>query len=184
MLSEAARKTLLSIARSAVGAAVEGRGAEPPPCDDPELCRRQGAFVTLKTRGRLRGCIGQFIAEQPLHRVVHQMAIAAATEDPRFFGMRLSPQEMDVLEIEISVLSPLRRVTDPLAEIELGTHGIYIKRGYRGGCFLPQVATETGWSKEEFLCECCAGKAGLPPYAWKDPQTEVLVFTAEILNED
>ena len=70
-----------------------------------------------------------------------------------------------------------------MAEVELGTHGIYIKQGYRSGCFLPQVATETGWSKEEFLCQCCAGKAGLSPYAWKDPRTEVLVFTAEIIEE-
>jgi AmmeMemoRadiSam system protein A len=183
MLSEPARKTLLGIARGAVEAAVQGRAAEPPRCDDPELSQQQGAFVTLKTHGRLRGCIGQFIARQPLCRVVHEMAVAAATEDPRFFAMRLRPAEMEALEIEVSVLSPLRRVKDPLAEVELGTHGIYIRSGPRGGCFLPQVATETGWSKEEFLCECCAGKAGLPPYAWKDPQTEVLVFTAEVIEE-
>jgi len=183
MLSEPARKALLGIARAAVETAVHGRPAETPQCDDPELSEHQGAFVTLKTHGRLRGCIGQFIARHALHLVVHEMAIAAATEDPRFYAMRLQPAELEALEIEVSVLSPLRPVKDPLAEIELGTHGIYIKRGYRGGCFLPQVATETGWSKEEFLCQCCAGKAGLPPYAWKDPQTEVLVFTAEIIEE-
>lgn len=184
MLSEPARKTLLTIARSAVEAAVQGRPAEMPACDDPELSQHQGAFVTLKTHGALRGCIGQFIARQPLCRVVHEIAIAAATEDPRFFANRLRPEDLEALEIEVSVLSPLRRVQDPMAEIELGTHGIYIRRGGRGGCFLPQVATETGWSTEEFLCQCCAGKAGLPPYAWQDPQTEVLVFTAEILEEE
>jgi AmmeMemoRadiSam system protein A len=183
MLSEPARKTLLGIARQAVAAAVRAEPAVPPQVSDPELSAAQGAFVTLKTHGRLRGCIGQFIAQKPLFQVVHEMAVAAATEDPRFFGMRLRPQEMDVLEIEVSVLSPLSPVKDPMAEVELGTHGIYIRRGYRSGCFLPQVATETGWSKEEFLCQCCAGKAGLPPYAWKDPQTEVLVFTAEIIEE-
>ncbi len=184
MLSEPARQKLLGIARSAVEAAVHDRPAEAPTCDEPELSQNQGAFVTLKTQGRLRGCIGQFIAHQPLCRVVHEMAIAAATEDPRFFGNRLQPAELEALDIEVSVLSPLRRVQDPMAEIELGTHGIYIRRGPRGGCFLPQVATETGWSKEEFLCQCCSGKAGLPRYAWQEPQTEVLVFTAEILEEE
>jgi len=183
MLSEEARKTLLNIARQAVDAAL--RGAPPPDIhvDDPELLEPRGAFVTLKTRGRLRGCIGRFIAEEPLYRVVQEMARAAAVEDPRFYAMRLTPQEMDELEIEISVLSPLRPVKDPLAEIELGKHGIYIRRGYRSGCFLPQVATETGWSKEEFLCQCCAGKAGLHPHAWQEPETEVLIFTAEVFGD-
>jgi uncharacterized protein (TIGR00296 family) len=70
-----------------------------------------------------------------------------------------------------------------MTEVELGTHGIYIRRGFASGCFLPQVATETGWSKEEFLSHCCAGKAGMPPNAWRDPRTEVYVFTAEIIEE-
>ena len=183
MLSDTARKTLLGIARQAVEGAVMGAPAQLAEVQDPEVGQPQGAFVTLRTHGHLRGCIGQFIAERPLYQIVHEMALAAATEDPRFFSMRLRPAEIDALEIEISVLSPLRRVKDPLAEVELGKHGIYIKHGYRSGCFLPQVATETGWGKEEFLCKCCAGKAGLPPYAWKDPKTEVLVFTAEIIEE-
>ena len=183
MLSDSARKALLGIARQAVESAVRGVRAEMPPEQDPEVCQPQGAFVTLRTHGRLRGCIGQFIAQKPLYQTVHEMAVAAATEDPRFYSMRLRPAEMDALDVEISVLSPLRRIKDPMAEVELGTHGIYIKQGYRSGCFLPQVATETGWSKEEFLCQCCAGKAGLSPYAWKDPRTEVLVFTAEVIEE-
>jgi AmmeMemoRadiSam system protein A len=123
------------------------------------------------------------VADQPLWRVVQEMARASAREDPRFFGMQLRPQELADLHIEISVLSPLRRIQDPLKEVELGTHGIYIKRGFNSGCFLPQVATETGWGKEEFLMNCCAGKAGLHPDAWKDPHTEVYVFTAEIIEE-
>ena len=182
MLSDSAGKMLLGIARQAVEGAVRGVRPQLPQVEDPELCQPQGAFVTLRTHGRLRGCIGQFIAEKPLYQIVHEMALASATEDPRFFAMRLRPAELDGLDIEISVLSPLRRVKDPMAEVELGTHGIYIRQGYRSGCFLPQVATETGWSKEEFLCQCCAGKAGLPPYAWKDPKSEVLVFTAEIIE--
>ena len=182
MLSEQARKTLLDIARRSVEAAVRGDSPALLAADDPELQGHQGAFVTLRTHGQLRGCIGQFTAHQPLHEVVAQMAEASATEDPRFWGMRLRPADMQDLHIEISVLSPLRRVRDPLNELELGTHGVYIRRGTRSGCFLPQVAGETGWSKEEFLCQCCAGKAGLPAQAWRDPTTEVLVFTAEVIE--
>jgi len=148
----------------------------------PELQGKQGAFVTLKTDGKLRGCIGRFVSDAPLWQTVRAMAVAAATEDPRFVGMRIRPSELPRLKIEVSVLSPLQRIENPL-DIELGKHGIYIRRGMRSGCFLPQVATETGWSKEEFLSHCCAGKAGLHPDAWKDPDTEVLVFTAQIIEE-
>lgn len=182
MLGEEARRELLNVARRSVEAAV--RGKDPPEfdCDDPDLQEERGAFVTLKTDGRLRGCIGQFVAEQPLWRVVRRMAVAAATQDPRFFSMRLRPDELQDLEVEISVLSPLRQVEDPMEEITLGKHGIQIRRGARTGCFLPQVATETGWSKEEFLCRCCGGKAGLDPYAWQGPETEVCIFTAEVFS--
>jgi AmmeMemoRadiSam system protein A len=113
------------------------------------------------------------------------MADAAATQDPRFFGRQLTPGELGDLEIEISVLSPLQRVEgDPLEAVELGRHGIYIRSGGRTGCFLPQVADETGWSKEEFLAHCCAGKAGLSPDAWRAPQTEVFTFTAEVFGQE
>ena len=110
------------------------------------------------------------------------MAVAAATEDPRFISAPITPEEVKDLNIEISVLSPLEKIENPL-DIELGKHGIHIKKGYRSGCFLPQVATETGWSKEEFLSRCASMKAGLPDSAWKEPDTEVYVFTAEIVDE-
>jgi AmmeMemoRadiSam system protein A len=184
MLSDSARSVLLAVARSAVEAAVQG---EPLPVDkvgSPELQDHQGAFVTLRTGGKLRGCIGRFMADEPLWQVVREMAVSSATRDARFFGMQLRPEELAALHIEVSVLSPLQRIRDPLSELELGTHGVYVKRGLNSGCFLPQVATETGWGKEEFLAHCCAGKAGLPPDAWKDPATEVYVFTAEVLGED
>ena len=181
MLSQQAREELLTIARRTVEAAVRGEG--PPRFDvkDPELLVKQGAFVTLKTGGQLRGCIGRFTSDLPLWDTVRGMAISSALEDSRFVGNRLRPGELDGLHVEVSVLSPLERTNDPLG-IELGKHGIYIRRGNRSGCFLPQVATETGWSTEEFLSHCCAGKAGLPPNAWKDPKTEVLTFTAEIIE--
>jgi len=183
MLLDSARKTLLGIARQTVEAVVRGDAVPAFHVDTPELCVCQGAFVTLRTNAELRGCIGRFIAQEPLWQVVREMAVAAAREDPRFFGMQLRPEELPRLHIEISVLSPLRRIRDPMTEVQLGTHGIYIKRGFNAGCFLPQVATETGWTKEEFLRHCCAGKAGLPPDTWKDPKTEVYVFTAEVIEE-
>ena len=109
------------------------------------------------------------------------MAEASAVKDPRFFDNPLTVRDLAGLEIEISVLSPLERTNDPL-KLRLGIDGIYIKRGYAAGCFLPQVAEETGWSKEEFLSHCCSHKAGLPPDAWKDPKTEVYLFTAEVFG--
>jgi len=183
MLSESARTTLLNVARQTVEAAVRKQPLPQFQVDDAELQAHQGAFVTLRTGGNLRGCIGRFVADMPLWQVVREMAVAAATQDPRFFGMQIRPEELPQVQIEISVLSPLRLIQDPIQEIELGKHGIYITRGGRSGCFLPQVATETGWGKEEFLAQCCAGKAGLASDAWKDPETKVYVFTAEILEE-
>ena len=110
------------------------------------------------------------------------MAVSAATHDPRFTFDRITPEELPDLDVEVSVLGLLEKITDPL-DFELGVHGIYIKRGFSHGCFLPQVAAETGWSKEQFLSHCAGGKAGLPDDAWKDPQTEVLRFTCEVVSE-
>jgi len=175
-------ETLLKVAREAVTAVVTGRRPPRIVNPDPRLLDHQGAFVTLKTHGQLRGCIGQFIADRPLIEVVQDRAVASATQDPRFLHSRLRPEELEDLHIEISVLSPLERVKDPL-DVELGRHGVFITRGSQAGCFLPQVATETGWSKEEFLSYCCSHKAGLPPDAWRDPKTEVYLFTADIIAE-
>lgn len=183
MLSDEAKEELLRIARNSVKAAIQGRDAPDSQVDHPELQEKQGAFVTLKTDGNLRGCLGRFESDQPLWKTVQVMAQAAATEDPRFAGRRITPQEMEDLTIEISVLSPMEEIDDPL-DLRLGEHGIYVKKGFRTGCFLPQVAEETGWDKKEFLAHCCSGKAGLRSDAWKDPDTEVYVFTAEVISED
>ena len=180
-MDEAQRQTLLRIARETVKATVAGTPPPAPASDDPALTACCGCFVTLKTRGRLRGCIGQFTSDRPLVELVVEMAEASASKDPRFFDHPLSVRDLANLEIEISVLSPLARTDDPLS-LRLGIDGIYIKRGYAAGCFLPQVATETGWSKEEFLSCCCSHKAGLPADAWKDPRTEVYLFTAEVFG--
>ena len=140
-----------------------------------------GCFVTLKQGDQLRGCIGRFVSDRPLVESIVDMGRAAACEDPRFANHRIKPEELSRLHLEISVLSPLQRTDDPMS-LRLGIDGIYIKRGYTSGCFLPQVATETGWSKEEFLSICCAHKAGLPTDAWQDPETEVYLFTAEVFG--
>ena len=175
------RRKLLRIAREAVEAEVLGKPRPPRPREPIGAEGFSGAFVTLRTHGRLRGCIGTFAPRGTLPETVQEMAVAA-THDSRFLHMPLTAQELPELEIEISVLSPLVRTEDPLS-LELGKHGIYIRRGAASGCFLPQVATETGWSKEEFLSRCCEGKAGLPADAWRDPATEVYLFTAEVFSE-
>ncbi|MBN1508684.1 MAG: AmmeMemoRadiSam system protein A [Sedimentisphaerales bacterium] len=180
-MNEAQKKQLLEIARDTVRAAIHRWPVSKPHSHDPVLTAGCGCFVTLKNRDRLRGCIGQFISDRPLVELVSEMAKASATSDPRFVTNPITAGEVNKLHVEISVLSPLQRVEDPLS-LELGTHGIYIKRGYASGCFLPQVADETGWSKEEFLSQCCSHKAGLSPDAWKDPKTEVYLFTAEVFG--
>jgi AmmeMemoRadiSam system protein A len=182
-MTDEQKNILLSVARNAVTAAVSGKKPARVSSDDAELNAHCGCFVTLKNKDELRGCIGQFVSDRPLIELVSDMAVASATGDPRFFADRITPKEVDQLDIEISVLSPLKKTNDPLS-LRLGVDGIYIKNGYASGCFLPQVATETGWSKEEFLSYCCAHKAGLKPDAWKDKETEVYLFTADIIEEE
>ncbi len=187
-LSAEARRALIAVARRSVEAAVRG---EPSPEFPPEalegavgdeLAEPRGCFVTLKTKGRLRGCLGHFEADAPARERVREMARASALEDPRFGGDRIRPDELADVDIEISVLHPREKVEDPL-DIELGRDGIYVRSGARAGCFLPQVATETGWTKEQFLSHCCSHKAGLAPDAWRAPSTEVLRFRAEVFGD-
>ncbi len=182
-MKDTQKQTLLKVARDTVEAIITGRAAPKPESDDPELNAHCGCFVTLKNKGRLRGCIGRFISDIPLIELVVEMAKASATGDSRFFADPITAGELEQVDIEISVLSPLERTSDPLT-LRLGVDGIYIKQGRASGCFLPQVATETGWTKEEFLSYCCSHKAGLADDAWKDPETEVYLFTAEVFGAD
>ncbi len=172
------REKLSALAAEAVSAAVSGRPA--PKIEDATglLAERRGCFVTLKNKGRLRGCIGTFMPDKPLGEMVVQMAVSAATQDPRFMLDRITPAEVPELSMEISVLSPLTETDEP-EKLELGTHGIYIVCGGQSGCFLPEVATEQGWGVEEFLDHCCTGKAGMPSGAWREPDTKVYLFTSE-----
>ena len=181
-MDEKDKKELLYIARKSIESAITGTPSEQTQIEitSPELKEKSGAFVTLRTHGKLRGCIGRMVSDTPLHKLVSEMAVSAAKEDPRF--NQIQPSELEGLEIDISVLSLLQKIDDPL-DFELGRHGIYIKKGSSNGCFLPQVATETGWTKEEFLSQCCSMKAGLSPDAWKKKNVDVYIFTSEIISE-
>ena len=140
------------------------------------LHQKCGAFVSLHKHGRLRGCIGHFGEDTPLYEIVAEMARAAAFEDPRFTPV--SRDELDDIDIEISVLTPMRRIQS-LDEFELHRHGIYIRKGYRSGTFLPQVADEVNWTKEEFVGHCSQDKAGLGWDGWRDAELyvyEAIVF--------
>lgn len=180
-MNDKQKQILLKTARDSVQAVIKGLPSPKSDSDDRDLNAPLGCFVTLKNKDNLRGCIGQFTSDKPLIELVCEMARASAGCDARFFSNPITEPELPQLDIEISVLSALQLTDDPLS-LELGTHGIYIVKGPLSGCFLPQVATETGWTKEEFLSYCCSHKAGLPPDAWKDKDTEVYLFTAEIFN--
>lgn len=173
------RGYILKIARDSIAAALSGGAFAPQKPDDKELTAECGAFVTLTSKGALRGCIGNIRGFRPLYQTVSEMAVAAATEDPRFPPMKQA--ELDDLHIEISVLSPFEKVEDP-ALVEVGRDGLYIKRGSYSGLLLPQVATEWKWDRNTFLSQTCS-KAGLPTDAWKLPDTEIYSFTAEVFGE-
>jgi AmmeMemoRadiSam system protein A len=172
------RRTLLDIARKAISLAVLERRKLDRFSLAGSLADAAGAFVTLRIRGRLRGCIGRLEANEPVAYVVADCAVAAATEDPRFHP--LSPVECRQLEIEISVLSVLQRARPE--EIEMGLHGLVISRKGQRGVLLPQVPLEHRWSRDEFLAETC-GKGGLEPGAWRDAQTRIEIFTAEVFSD-
>lgn len=172
------REVLKDIARKAIEARLHG--TDPPRIDGDRLTeglgRKRGAFVTLKIQGRLRGCIGQIVGRHSLAETVARMAEAAAFQDPRFPPLRA--EEWPRVRLEISALTPLRRIGNP-GEIQVGVHGLYIRKGWRSGLLLPQVAVEYGWDRQAFLEHTCQ-KAGLPPDAWKDSDTEIYVFSAEV----
>ena len=169
------RKMLKSIAYHTIEASLEGKKYEPSGLSDM-LKTRCGAFVSLHKKGRLRGCIGHFGEDMPLYQTVVQMAKAAAFEDPRFYGVTLD--ELDDIDIEISVLTPMKRIHS-IDEFQLGKQGIFMRKGYHTGTFLPQVADEVAWTKEEFLGHCAQDKAGIGWDGWKTAELytyEAIVF--------
>ncbi len=173
-LDEYEKDTLHKIAFEAIKSKLERRPFSLEYEITPNLAQKRGAFVTLHKYGELRGCIGNIIGIEPLHETVKNMAIAAAFEDPRF--RPLQKEELKDIDIEISVLSPLKRIKNP-DEIVVGKHGIYIRKGFYSGLLLPQVATEYNWDRYTFLDQTCL-KAGLNPGCWKEPDTEIYIFSA------
>jgi AmmeMemoRadiSam system protein B/AmmeMemoRadiSam system protein A len=180
-LSKRDQAELLKIVRQSVETAVRQHTLLEPvaPSKSDFLLDERGAFVTLTKRGEVRGCIGYVSALKPLYMTVRDVATFAAMRDPRF--PPVAPAELSALEYEISVLSPLRRVTDS-KQIQIGRHGLLIKKGNREGVLLPQVPVEQGWNRQTFLEQVCL-KAGLPPNAWKDEDTDLFMFTALVFGE-
>ena len=180
-LNDKQKKMLLDVAHDELAKVV---GAESniklPPEDvlDKEVGAHAGAFVSLYNHGQLRGCIGQFIGDKPLWRTVKEMTDASATRDTRFYPV--SKDELDDIKIEISVLTPLKKIND-ISEIKLGRDGIYIKKGYYSGTFLPQVATKTGWTLEEFLGHCARDKAHIGWDGWKD--ADIYTYRAIVFSD-
>jgi AmmeMemoRadiSam system protein B/AmmeMemoRadiSam system protein A len=175
------KNELLALARKSVEYAVREKKAYEPTASASEVLNQErGAFVTLKTSGELRGCIGYTSAEKPLYMTVRDTATLAALRDPRF--QPVSASELPQLEYEISVLSPLRRVLD-VREIKVGQHGLLMKNGANEGLLLPQVPVEEKWDRQKFLEETC-GKAGMRSNCWKDENTDIFMFTAVVFGEN
>jgi AmmeMemoRadiSam system protein B/AmmeMemoRadiSam system protein A len=175
------RNRLFRIARESIDSALQGKRTKEFSVGEPNLLLKRGVFVTLMNHDRLRGCIGHFEADMPLYQIVSQMAVAASTQDPRFAYNPITVQEMGEIDIKISILSEMKKI-DSIDEIEIGKHGIYIRQNGRRGTYLPEVATEQGWNKIEFLEHCCMEKAGLPRDAWKK-DADIFIYSSQILSE-
>ncbi|MCX7831879.1 MAG: AmmeMemoRadiSam system protein A, partial [Actinobacteria bacterium] len=171
---------LLTLARKTLEEYLStGRYTEYVPISE-NLYKPYGAFVTLTTLdGKLRGCIGHIAADNPVFKVVQEMAVAAATQDPRFLPVNLD--ELKDIIIEISVLSPLTKISN-ISEIEIGKHGLLVKKGFASGLLLPQVAVEWSFDREEFVRQAIF-KAGLDPTFMGDPDLEIYTFTAQVFSE-
>jgi AmmeMemoRadiSam system protein A len=179
-LSAEDKKTLLKLARESINSAFGEKDPPYPAEISGALGEKLGAFVTLNRDNRLRGCIGTFHADEPLYKIVARMARQAAFSDPRF--PPVEKVEMEAIDIEISVLTPMKRIEDP-ESVEVGRDGLYMVKGYRSGVLLPQVPVEYGWDRLRFLEQTCM-KAGLNPQDWKDEDTEIYTFQAEIFGEE
>ncbi len=174
-LSEEEKKQLKKLVKDAIEGVLFGKECVPEQFKGllEEKC---GAFVTIKNRGALRGCIGYVRGYLPLHETVKQMAIQAAFNDPRFTPV--TKDEWADCDFEISVLTPMKKI-ESVEEIEVGVHGLYMEKGVHSGLLLPQVATEQGWDREEFLEYTCY-KAGLPKDAWKSKDIDIYIFSADV----
>ncbi|MFQ6675515.1 MAG: AmmeMemoRadiSam system protein A [Fidelibacterota bacterium] len=178
-LSPGTRKEALRLARWALEWHLRGNRVPPPDLTDPVFEEPHGLFVTIHRDDELRGCVGRVDPLTVLREEIPDLALAAATRDPRFYPV--TPQEVETVRIEISLLTPPEEVRD-VSEIQVGTHGIIVERNGAKGLLLPQVAVEEGWDRNTFLAHACL-KAAQPPEAWKDPETRIYRFTAEVFSE-
>jgi len=173
------KQFLLKLARESIKAVLEKRQLQPDVTEySGILTEKRGAFVTLTIDGRLRGCIGYIQAVKPLYETIAEMAVQAAFHDPRFPS--LTKSEFNSIDIEISVLTPMIIEKNP-ENVVVGRDGLYIVRGYNSGLLLPQVSVENNWDRETFLDQTCI-KAGLPPGTWKEAETQIYRFQADIFG--
>lgn len=178
LLTKKEQKELLKIARETIVDYVTNRTIPPVVSASPGLNLHSGCFVTVKQKGELRGCIGNFVSDQPLYQLVQEMAVSAATRDPRFYPMKVN--DLADFALDISVLSPLEKAAS-VEEIKVGKHGIYIVKGSYRGVLLPQVATEYKWNRTQFLQHTCI-KAGLPQDAWQG-ECDIYIFSAQVFGD-
>jgi MEMO1 family protein len=180
-LTEKDKDDLMKIARNTLDTYIkEGKKPKIDTSGYSETIKQNcGAFVTLKINGELRGCIGRFMPDKPLYQIIQDMAVSSSTEDYRF--SKVTKDELEKIEIEISVLSPLKKIKSS-DDFVLGKHGIYMVKNGLSGTFLPQVATETEWTKEEFLGHCARDKAGIGWDGWKT--ADLYVYTAVVFGEE
>ena len=179
MLDKEDKTELLKLARTTLETYLTDETSPEYHTSREALLEQKGAFVTLHNGEELRGCIGQLYPDRELYRIVQYCALSAALEDTRF--LPVTNEELRDLSIEISVLTPFRRVRN-VEEIEVGRHGLYIIQGRFRGLLLPQVATQYNWDRTTFLQQTCR-KAGLPESAWRDPLTTIHSFEAEVFSD-
>lgn len=177
-LKKQEQKILLDLAREAIGHHIQHGSIPPHDITGDNLTLPAGCFVCIKNGGNLRGCIGMFFSDRPLFRLVQEMAVAAATKDPRFYPM--GSKDLSDFSLEISVLSPLQKITD-VAEIHVGKHGLYIEKNSFNGVLLPQVAVQYKWDRETFLAQTCI-KAGMKKDDWREG-ANIHIFTADVFTD-
>jgi len=175
-LSDEEKRFLKDLVQLSIASALAGKATQVPAPPTELLAQELGAFVTLNLNGQLRGCIGNVIGSGPLYQTVWNMARAAAFEDPRF--PPVSREEFGALHVEISILGPVEHCPDANL-VEVGRHGLIMRRGGRSGLLLPQVPVEWGWNREQFLAHTCT-KASLPQNSWRDAETEIFWFEAVV----
>jgi uncharacterized protein len=176
-MSAKEKKLLLEIAREAIISYVQNGSVPEREVKLSALLVKQGCFVCIKIDGMLRGCIGNFISDKPLYQLVQEMAVSAATRDPRFYPMKRD--DLKDFDLEISVISPLHKISS-IEEIEVGVHGLYLEKNFSRGVLLPQVAVEYGWDRGTFLAQTSL-KAGLEKDDWQEG-TDIYTFSALVFQ--